>query len=424
MSGAPTELRVELTPLGAFLAHALAIGMVIAASADLEVLVWISCLTLAQIFTVWIYLRRTLRGVRVDLALPPRVHAGTHPRVELVLSNTGRLPVLDPDVVIAVGQTFQAGARPAPALGASVRIETEVTGLVSHRGHYRSAEISVASTLMGLVTGTAYFQQPIDLVVFPAVTTLERRTVPAGSAFSREGEKSIDRPGTDLEVVGFREYVPGDSPRWIHWPALARTGKLFVKQFARNSETDVTVAVEMTDSPLLEFSILEEALVSIAASLLLHAHQRGLRTQLILATGTDVVVPSGSGDLHHSRLLSALTFSRSGNGKGLPKVLEAHDELLVPSTLLFTVGLSSARSEALNRYLGGLAGRGVRSFQLEVDSSKPIRIWGAPEVFHSDHEVTGVKPAMAPVRRSGNDRVPILALWRVSQLAEVMENLA
>ena len=46
-----------------------------------------------------------------------------------------------------------------------------------------------------------------------------------------KGERRSPRKGQSVEFADFRNYVPGDDPRFVDWNTYARLEKLFLKMF-------------------------------------------------------------------------------------------------------------------------------------------------------------------------------------------------
>ena len=70
-------------------------------------------------------------------------------------------------------------------------------------------------------------------------------------------------------MTGIREYHWGDNPRYIHWPASARTGQIMVKQFRPAIARETAIFLNLTRSDYFrqhQESALELA-ISVAASL-------------------------------------------------------------------------------------------------------------------------------------------------------------
>ena len=67
------------------------------------------------------------------------------------------------------------------------------------------------------------------------------------------------RRGGVGEFQGFREYVPGDSIRDIHWVTTARTGKPMVRVGSPQVSKQVVVKVDAPPGPALERALQEAA---------------------------------------------------------------------------------------------------------------------------------------------------------------------
>lgn len=82
----------------------------------------------------------------------------------------------------------------------------------------------------GLFRRSETIKTPQELLVYPRYVSVEQLGIPARQPF---GEfKSVQTLATDpLRIRGVREYVVGDSPRYIHWKATARRGELQTRLF-------------------------------------------------------------------------------------------------------------------------------------------------------------------------------------------------
>jgi uncharacterized protein (DUF58 family) len=79
---------------------------------------------------------------------------------------------------------------------------------------------------------SVYVEDPstASLMVAPPVVPLPDIHVAPGGRVGG-GVPRVDAPERTASAVSVREYSPGDSFRWIHWPTSARLGKLFVRTF-------------------------------------------------------------------------------------------------------------------------------------------------------------------------------------------------
>lgn len=106
---------------------------------------------------------------------------------------------------------------------------------------------------------------PGEILIYPAYYPLKRLRVFEKREFA---EQSALHLGRGSQVVGTREYRPGDSLRQIHWRSTARTGQLVVKEFSDDEQQAFTVVLDLqADSSLGEgkFSTFETA-VRLAAT--------------------------------------------------------------------------------------------------------------------------------------------------------------
>jgi uncharacterized protein (DUF58 family) len=77
---------------------------------------------------------------------------------------------------------------------------------------------------------------------------------------------SLDRSPRDIgEPRGVRPYRPGDSRRWVHWPATAHSGELMVREMEGPTAEPVVVVVTLpTDDEAAE-SVAEQAFGTLVA---------------------------------------------------------------------------------------------------------------------------------------------------------------
>lgn len=64
----------------------------------------------------------------------------------------------------------------------------------------------------------------------------------------REGDRPGRQRGGRAEFADYREYSPGDELRYLDWNVLARTERLFVKQFTKQESVLVSVLVDASAS--------------------------------------------------------------------------------------------------------------------------------------------------------------------------------
>jgi uncharacterized protein (DUF58 family) len=140
--------------------------------------------------------------------------------------------------------------------------------LARHRGRYWIGPLSVYQTdPFGLARTKAQTTPKAELVVYPKVEPLDGRgLISQGAGSGDAAAKRLHRSAAEFYTM--REYVTGDDLRRIHWPSVARTGTLMIRQ---DESTRRSSAVLLLDTRTVAFgeqgSPGFEAAVSAAASL-------------------------------------------------------------------------------------------------------------------------------------------------------------
>lgn len=97
---------------------------------------------------------------------------------------------------------------------------------------------------------------------------------------NNEKVRETPETGSGYELKALRDYLPGDSPRNIHWKSSAKTGALKIKEFHREVDAGTVMFVDnfFAQSYLEEF----ETLLSVAASLLTHLYESDKMPQALI----------------------------------------------------------------------------------------------------------------------------------------------
>ncbi|MDQ3402029.1 MAG: DUF58 domain-containing protein [Actinomycetota bacterium] len=157
------------------------------------------------------------------------------------------------------------------------RIPTDRRG-VHHVGPLTLRRLGLA----GLAESRMTVGEVIDVLVVPRV--LPVRGLPSGARRGQIGaDERVERGGTDL--VGLREYVPGDDLRRLHWATSARTGTLMIREDADPARPHLVVLLDDRASAYAAEQHFEEA-VEVAASLVTAAVNGGHPVRLLTASGS------------------------------------------------------------------------------------------------------------------------------------------
>jgi uncharacterized protein (DUF58 family) len=255
-------------------------------------------------------------GVQVTRTITPsRVHVDSAWRVEMRAVNRGtrRSPVL------AVSTTFSAGQRyarfalaplvPGANASAAFRLPTD------RRGVFTLGPLLVErSDLFGLVTKRTEAAPAAKLTVYPRVDDV---SAPDGVGITDplaevHGPRRVGASGGDFYALV--EYEQGDDLRRVHWPSVARTGRLMIRQEDTPWRGRTTVVLDLRASVHTEDSF-EDAL-SAAASVLLAGGVRNGLVRLVTTGPFDSGFGAGRVFLDHLLEVLALAQPQEEPGTG------------------------------------------------------------------------------------------------------------
>ena len=221
---------------------------------------------------------------------PAQVTAGQETRVQLELTNEGRLPtgvlLLEDQVPYVLGTRprfviDRMGSRWNRSVGYVVRSDV--------RGKFTIGPLSVRlSDPFGMVELDRTFTSRSAVVVTPPVVPLP--PIPLSGAWTGSGD---NRPRAfasgSAEDVTVREYRRGDDLRRVHWRSSARVGELMVRREEQPWQSRATVFLDnraAVHHGRGASSSLEHA-VGVAASVAVHLVRRGFTVRLVTAAGEE-----------------------------------------------------------------------------------------------------------------------------------------
>jgi uncharacterized protein (DUF58 family) len=258
------------------------------------------------------------RGLGLSRTLPPgvRVTAGSPTRVDLLLSNGSRFGTSKMSVVdrLPEPRDFEV-----PPLKGSEGTKIGVPLTFARRGVYElgPAEVRVVDPF-GLLRFARRFEERTEVVVYPKVHALPGFPLLAGNL--EDGARgSVGRRGD--EFAGLREYRRGDDRRHIYWKSLARTGELFVKEFALHAPHRYTVALDLRREGIRILESEVEVAVSCAASVLTHLWRGRLPFRLLSTDKDGVETEFGSDGESYWRAMRTLATARADGSRELGEVV-------------------------------------------------------------------------------------------------------
>jgi uncharacterized protein (DUF58 family) len=292
------------------------------------------------------------RGLSLSRTFPSgvRVTAGSPARVDLLLSNgwrfgTSKVSVMDR---LPEPRYFEV-----PPLRGSEGTKIGVPLTFASRGVYElgPAEVRVVDPF-GLLRFARRFEERTEVVVYPRLHALPGFPLRDGNL--EDGARgSVGRRGD--EFAGLREYRRGDDRRHIHWKSLARTGELFVKEFALHAPHRYTVALDLRREGIRNLENEVEDAVSCAASVLTHLRRGHLPFRLLSTDKNSVATEFGSDEASYWQAMRTLATVRADGGRQLGEAVLQEQGRLGEGVVL----ISRTREEGLPACVHKLRGAGL-----------------------------------------------------------------
>ncbi len=205
-----------------------------------------------------------------------------------------------------------------------------VDGICTRRGLFTLGPTSLQTgDPLGLYTVHLYYPDSAALLVTPPILPLPAiQVAPGGQA----GEGRRPRAATlerTVSAAGVRDYLPGDSLHWVHWPTSAHRDRLFVRLFDNLPAGHWWVLLDMERRVQVGegWDSTEEHAIVLAASLASRGLQRGHAVGLMTHGQTLTWLPPRTGPSQRLAILRALARiapgprplaeSASSDGRGL-----------------------------------------------------------------------------------------------------------
>ncbi len=172
---------------------------------------------------------------------------GDHLEERFILTNQGAAPAL---WVEFLDQSTLPGHDVNRATGVDGRTQVEwhASSVCTRRGLY-----TLGPTLLRCSDPFGLFKVELTnpaqrtVMVMPPVVALPGIQIAAGGQ-SGDGKPRHNAPERTVSASGVREFAPGDSLRWIHWPTTARRQQYFVRQFDGTPAGDWRILVDLNQA--------------------------------------------------------------------------------------------------------------------------------------------------------------------------------
>jgi uncharacterized protein (DUF58 family) len=161
------------------------------------------------------------------------------------LSNAARLPLLWLEIEDASTLPGYTGKRVVSA-GAHATNEWVTHAICERRGVYTLGPLSLRfSDPLGLFRYEWRDESVRQIVIYPPLVQLPPLHIPQGQRGGLARADLLQQYATP-SVGGLREYAPGDLLSHIHWPTVARTQRLMVKEFDQERAGALWIALDLS----------------------------------------------------------------------------------------------------------------------------------------------------------------------------------
>jgi uncharacterized protein (DUF58 family) len=250
---------------------------------------------------------------------------------------------------------------PVPTLGPGDRLARRLSLIPQRRGWLTLDALMAARTdPLGLMRKEARIAGAGRLLVLPKRYPVQPLPQPGRRKLQPGGVSLTSSVGDSREFVGLRDYVPGDSPRHIHWAAWARCGEPVVKEYQDEYFSRQALVLDSFIGGDGAGEDAFECAVSIAASLVGPLTTHGARDSLLdlmFVADRAHVVTGGRGLLATDgmlELLACLTPIRSDDFRVLSGSVAAHAPRLAACTCVLLAWDSERQA-----FVRGLVGCGL-----------------------------------------------------------------
>lgn len=265
------------------------------------------------------------------------------------------------------------------SLGMYERVTQRFTLECGYRGWHRLGPVRLeAHDPFGMVSRRERLAIPEGVLVYPRMVPMTELVVPARQPLGdmKPATPLVEDP---MRMSGVRPYVPGDSPKRIHWRASARTGELQTRIFEPSASPAAAIFLDtITFSHLWEgqnsnrLELLIVVAASISRQLLEGRHQVGLYANApVPGVSRNVRISPGRRPGQMTRILENLAQIAPMHGEGIGKMIS--DEIVrLPwgaSIVLITSQLSPNVQKSLLRTSRATGAR--RFIAIVVDDERP-----------------------------------------------------
>lgn len=207
---------------------------------------------------------------------------------------------------------YQSGR--VASVGTKNKFRWRKSGICNRRGMFTlGPTVLNSSDPFGFFEVTIKDPASTSLMVMPPIIPLPAIDIAPGGR-AGEGRPRQNAPERTVCATSVREYSPGDSFRWIHWPTSARKDDFYVRLFESTPSSDWWIALDLNKDVQVGqgHSSTDEHSVIIAASLADRGLQFGRSVGLVAFGSKPVWLPPQEGNETRWEILRALALVEVG----------------------------------------------------------------------------------------------------------------
>ncbi len=293
LEGARADLRFRLST-GGWLFAAIVLLVAILSLSTANNLIYLVLAVLGSTLIVSIVASRlSLSGINVSLRFPDHIFVSEPARLEVTVHNRKRLL---PSFSLAVSAARQPDT--ASTTGTSTGTSTGLDKLAyfavvparaharaqfdlpfPRRGVYPVHGFSISTRFpFGFSESHRVIDAKGEIIVYPKPRPLDDfyHLLPIS-----QGQIETPSRGSGSDLYAIRPYSRTDHPHHIDWKATAKTTVLMVREFSRDDDWRMTVALDATAATFEQAERFERA-VTLTASLIMHFIKEGAEVRLLL----------------------------------------------------------------------------------------------------------------------------------------------
>jgi len=361
----------------------------------------------------YLFSRVPVGAMKVKRQLPTRLDEGEAFEVSLTVSGQALLPRVGLWAEDSLPRWIEPASPPTlliPLLLRNAPLSATYRAVATKRGEHRIGPLAVESRdPVGFFHKRRAVGDQVEVLVYPQVLPIAAREMAGPHSVSGGESGRGNLPGEGLDLLGVRDYRPGDRLRRIDWKATARRGSFIVTEYEQGVSSDLVVALDLaqgTDVGEGRETTLEYG-ARMAASLANHSLRQGGDFALIASADgrPRPVTASTLADL--DRVLEALARAHAAAPMPLSSVLAQPNVELSPDAAL--VLITAAPDAELLKLASAWVARRVRVIALLLDGSSFADGGGRDGELESQLAALAALGVAGHVVRQGDDLTAVLS---------------